>query len=272
MNCKVLKKGKCEITNGYGTNHYALDLVGENYTLDDVVAHSAGTIIELSDGFDNNKGSIGLASYGNYIKISHNNGYATLYAHLGKNLPHKKGDYVEAGAYLGQMSNSGNAYGAHLHFEVIKNGTRINPTLYLNTSFSSSTPHPTNLKYQIGDHVKINGVYISSTSIEKLTPAITEGTITKILPGTNNPYLLEDGRIGWINDNVIINDNNIPKYLSNTTYTGFSIVDALKQINIDSSYAYRSNLAKLNDIPNYTGTGIENIRLLNLLKEGKLKY
>ena len=52
MNCKVLKKGKCEITNGYGTNHYALDLVGENYTLDDVVAHSAGTIIELSDGFD----------------------------------------------------------------------------------------------------------------------------------------------------------------------------------------------------------------------------
>ena len=153
-----------------------------------------------------------------------------------------------------------------------KNGTRINPEPYLNTSFSSSTPHPINLKYQIGDHVKINGVYISSTSIEKLTPAITEGTITKILPGTNNPYLLEDGRIGWINDNVIINDNDTPKYLSNTTYTGFSIVDALKQIKIDSSYAYRSNLAKLNDIPNYTGTGIENTRLLNLLKEGKLKY
>ena len=171
------------------------------------------------------------------------------------------------------MSDSGNAYGKHLHFEVYKNNKRINPYEYLDKDFPTKTPSKTTT-YSIGDIVKINGVYISSTRYEKLVPAITEGRITRIIPNARNPYLLENGQIGWVNNDTIIEKINShqEKYLSNSTYTGFSIVDALKEIGVDSSYNYREKLARLNDIPNYTGTGIQNTQMLNLLKQGKLKY
>ena len=64
--------------------------------------------------------------------------------------------------------------------------------------------------YKIGDKVKINGVYSNSNSDEKKVPAITVGTITKILEGRKNPYLLNNGDIGWVNDNCIVStvENN----------------------------------------------------------------
>ena len=74
-----------------------------------------------------------------------------------------------------------------------------------------------------------------------------------------------------MNDNTIIFGQNY-NYLSNKNYKGLSIVDALKEINVDSSYAYRKQLANLNNIINYTETKEQNIKLLNLLKEDVLKY
>lgn len=58
--------------------------------------------------------------------------------------------------------------------------------------------------YKIGDIVKINGVYTSSTSTEKLNPLRTSGKITAILTGKRNPYLLDDGNLGWVNDACIV--------------------------------------------------------------------
>ncbi|MGX8699204.1 MAG: DUF3597 family protein [bacterium] len=49
-----------------------------------------------------------------------------------------------------------------------------------------------------------------------------------------------------------------------------SIVDGLKQVGADSSYANRKQIAALNGISSYSGTASQNIRLLNLLKQGKL--
>ena len=62
-------------------------------------------------------------------------------------------------------------------------------------------PKPT---YKLGDRVKINGVYRSSNSTDRLNPLVTEGKITAILPGTRNPYLLNDGNIGWVNNDCIV--------------------------------------------------------------------
>lgn len=73
-------------------------------------------------------------------------------------------------------------------------------------------PTPTPTKYKIGDVVNINGVYVSSTSTEKLKPAITRGTITKIIDGARNPYLLDNGNIGWVNDSCIVTTTT--KYLN----------------------------------------------------------
>lgn len=62
----------------------------------------------------------------------------------------------------------------------------------------------TEIKYNIGDAVDINGVYVSSDSTERLNPAITRGTITRIIEEARNPYLLDDGNIGWVNNDCII--------------------------------------------------------------------
>ena len=141
---------------------------------------------------------------------------------------------------------------------------------YLNEDLPNNEKNT--LLYKLGDKVKINGVYISSTSNNKLRPLITSGKITKIIEKANNPYLLDDGKIGWVNDKVIEQKINEERYLENQIYKGISIVDALNEINIDSSYQYRSKLAKINNINNYKGTSEQNTKLLNLLKDGKLKY
>lgn len=76
------------------------------------------------------------SSYGNYCIISHGNGYATLYAHQ-RQLPLVKvGDRVEKGQVIGYVGNTGNSFGAHLHFELRVNGVRDDVLkLYPNVSF-----------------------------------------------------------------------------------------------------------------------------------------
>lgn len=148
MKCKVLEKRQCEITQGYSDNHNAVDIVGGGYTLDYVVAHSDGKVVFCQDGYGNIKGSTGNASYGNCVKIDHGNGYQTLYAHMRSGLSVKNGDSVKKGQKLGYMSDSGNAYGGHLHFEVWKDSKRIDPTLYINTDL----PLKNNVTYQAYDN------------------------------------------------------------------------------------------------------------------------
>ena len=146
---RVLENKENQITQEYKEGkHNGIDLVGYKSQLDYIVAHSDGKIIFCQDGYDNAKGSTGNASYGNCVKIEHTNGYCTLYAHMKKGLSVKKGQYVKKGQVLGYMSDSGNSYGAHLHFEVWKNGKRINPTPYID----SDLPLKINVTYQVYDN------------------------------------------------------------------------------------------------------------------------
>ena len=89
MECRILKNKKYQITQSYSNSHKAIDIVGDGNRLDDIVAHSDGIIVSIQDGISNIKGSVGLIAYGNYVKISHDNGYYTLYAHLKNNIPVK---------------------------------------------------------------------------------------------------------------------------------------------------------------------------------------
>lgn len=72
-------------------------------------------------------------------------------------------------------------------------------------------PKPTPASRKVGDVVTINGVYVSSTSTSKLKPLKTKGTITKIVAGARNPYLLDNGNIGWVNDDCIVSTTTAPK-------------------------------------------------------------
>ena len=69
MNTRVLESGKCNITQGYNSNHKAVDMVDGDRKLDYVVAHTEGKVIILQDGYNNIKGSTRNTSYGNFVKI-----------------------------------------------------------------------------------------------------------------------------------------------------------------------------------------------------------
>lgn len=60
------------------------------------------------------------------------------------------------------------------------------------------------------------------------------------------------------------------KYYPKTSYSGYSLVDGLKSVGINSSYLNRSKIAQKNGINGYRGTASQNNQLLNLLKQGKL--
>lgn len=64
--------------------------------------------------------------YGNYIKISHKNGYTTSFSHLQAYLV-RKGEKIQRGQLIGLVGNSGRSTGPHLHYEVALHGKPINP-------------------------------------------------------------------------------------------------------------------------------------------------
>jgi murein DD-endopeptidase MepM/ murein hydrolase activator NlpD len=66
------------------------------------------------------------ATYGLSVVIQHPNGWLTRYAHLSGIYP-EQNDRVQAGQLIGQMGDSGYAFGTHLHFEVIADGRYIDP-------------------------------------------------------------------------------------------------------------------------------------------------
>jgi len=67
--------------------------------------------------------------YGNQIVIDHGYGYETLYAHLNK-LNVRRGQKVTRGQVIGTVGNTGLSAGSHLHYEIHKNGKKVNPVYY----------------------------------------------------------------------------------------------------------------------------------------------
>lgn len=121
-------------------------------------------------------------------------------------------------------------------------------------------------KYRVGDEVRFNYVFLTSDSTTPLRPYRNMGVITRIEPGTRNPYLIGNDQ-GWVNDQVI---EGTGQRLSNPNYRGDSFVDALREIGVDTSYENRRRLANLNGIYNYQGSQTQNMELLELLKKGEL--
>jgi murein DD-endopeptidase MepM/ murein hydrolase activator NlpD len=94
--------------------HTGLDFAGTRGT--EVLSVASGVVIWAS-----NRGG-----YGKTVEIDHGNGYRTRYAHSDKLLV-KAGDHVNTGQVIALMGSTGRASAPHVHFEVIKDGQRINP-------------------------------------------------------------------------------------------------------------------------------------------------
>ena len=153
MGCRVLKTKDYQITQHYGNRHNGVDLVGQGGTLDTIIAHSAGKVIFCQTGqvHNPNVSESSNLSYGNCVKILHDNGMYTLYAHLA-NVKVRANQRVEKGQDLGLMGNTGRAFGSHLHFEVYnQNNVRVNPEPYLNKDLDGSVECTGTITYQAYD-------------------------------------------------------------------------------------------------------------------------
>lgn len=128
---RLLKAGINQITQNYSSSHRGIDLVKYKSSTEYILAHSDGEVVEVIKNY--NRTDKSGSSYGNYIKLKHNNGYYTLYAHLKfGSVTVSVGDNVKKGQIIGYMGNTGRSTGVHLHFEVRNaNNERINPTKYL---------------------------------------------------------------------------------------------------------------------------------------------
>jgi murein DD-endopeptidase MepM/ murein hydrolase activator NlpD len=106
--------------NDYYPGHLAIDLAaGEGSP---VYAAGSGVVTVAAGGWN--------GGYGNYIMIDHGGGYATLYAHLSV-ISVSVCQGVYAGQTIGAAGNTGNSFGAHLHFEVRAGGSNVNPWFVL---------------------------------------------------------------------------------------------------------------------------------------------
>ena len=104
----------------WGSFHGAIDIANGSTNGKPIIASDGGTVIEAK--YHN--------SWGNFVLIDHGNGFKTRYAHCSK-LDVKAGDKVAQGQYIAKVGNTGYSFGAHLHFEVIKNGVLVNPLDYV---------------------------------------------------------------------------------------------------------------------------------------------
>ncbi len=111
------------ISSGYGSSHpLGIDIDGYNSSGGPVAAATSGTVVFA--------GGNACCSYGLYVVVVSPGGIETLYAHL-SSIVVSQGQTVAQGEELGVVGSSGYSTGMHLHFEVIDNGTRVNPVSYL---------------------------------------------------------------------------------------------------------------------------------------------
>lgn len=98
--------------------HTGIDIIGKKGT--PIYATADGVVVTEQDGY---------SGYGITVQINHGRGYHTLYAHLSKAIvaPGKK---VKRGEVIGYMGSTGLSTGVHLHYEVIRNGEKVNPIHY----------------------------------------------------------------------------------------------------------------------------------------------
>ncbi len=70
------------------------------------------------------------SSYGKTVVIKHEDSYETLFGHLSK-ITVKEGESIKVGDVIGKAGSTGRSTGTHLHYEVIKDGKRVNPKQFL---------------------------------------------------------------------------------------------------------------------------------------------
>ncbi len=107
-----------------GRAHKGIDIIGAGIYGQPIVAAQSGQVLTAYTADEWGFG------WGYHVMIGHDDGYATQYAHMSR-VAVSTGQYVKKGQIIGYVGNTGDSYGAHLHFELWENGERINPEIVL---------------------------------------------------------------------------------------------------------------------------------------------
>ncbi|MBE7026792.1 MAG: M23 family metallopeptidase [Ruminococcaceae bacterium] len=136
---QIKKVGTKKPPSGYGTGSFVAPVYGtvtsrygyrrSGFHKGIDIANSYGTPIRAADN-----GKVIFAGwdglFGKIVKIDHQNGYVTYYAH-NSSFAVKVGDIVQKGETIAYMGSTGNSTGNHCHFEIYKNGVLKNPDNYI---------------------------------------------------------------------------------------------------------------------------------------------
>lgn len=152
-----------------GSLHQAIDLRTQNGTdyKRPVYAAEDGAVDQTQNWDGHTK--TGMQSYGNMVRIKHapykGKTLQTRYAHLSSYCV-KVGQKVKEGELIGFSGVSGNVFGAHLHFEVILNGKRTNPLVWLDSDFTTASSHV--FTYRASEHAVEKPADAAQTSGEEV--------------------------------------------------------------------------------------------------------
>jgi len=143
----VANKDLKKMASGYGYRIHPIYKVRKLHTGTDFSAPTGTPIYATGDGkVSTYKRS--RAGYGNHIVIDHGYGYQTLYAHMSK-VDVKRGQKVKRGDVIGYIGSSGRSTAPHLHYEVIKDGRKINPINYF---FNDLSPEEYEMMLELSSH------------------------------------------------------------------------------------------------------------------------
>ncbi len=112
------------ISSSFGMRRHPILGYSKMHTGVDFAAPTGTPIYAAGDGVVKRAGRNG--GYGNYIQIRHNGEFSTAYAHLSRILV-QPGQRVQQGDVIGRVGSTGRSTGPHLHYEIIRDGKKVNP-------------------------------------------------------------------------------------------------------------------------------------------------
>ncbi|HAB31006.1 MAG TPA: peptidase M23 [Cryomorphaceae bacterium] len=116
-------------SSGFGYRLHPIFKVRKLHAGVDFTAKKGTPIYATADGIIISNDVYGGRGFGKHLTISHGFGYHTLFAHMDR-VVKGKGQRVKRGDLIGYVGNTGRSTAPHLHYEVIRNGRRVNPINY----------------------------------------------------------------------------------------------------------------------------------------------
>lgn len=118
------------VSSDFGYREHPIDGEWKEHTGVDLVVDEGSSILAYADGEVDYVGE--SPAYGLYLQLKHGDGVTTFYAHCNA-ITVQKGQQVVAGEKIGEVGATGNVTGPHLHFEMKRDGIRVDPLDYIDT-------------------------------------------------------------------------------------------------------------------------------------------